>query len=89
VNWAIGAEYWYAKQFAFRTGFFYEHPTKGNRKFFTFGLGMKLNVFGLDFAYLVPTAGRNNPLAGTLRFSLTFDFEGGKKESDSKSTTPN
>ena len=71
-----GAEYWYSKQFAVRAGYFHESATKGNRKFFTIGAGLRLNVFGLDFAYLIPTQGTNSPLANTFRFSLTFDFEG-------------
>ena len=72
----IGAEYWYNKQFAVRAGYFHEAETKGNRKYFTVGAGLRLNVFGLDFAYLIPTQGTNSPLANTFRFSLTFDFEG-------------
>ncbi|NLK81754.1 MAG: type IX secretion system outer membrane channel protein PorV [Bacteroidales bacterium] len=71
-----GVEYWYSKQFAIRTGYFHESASKGNRKFFTIGAGLRLNVFGLDFAYLIPTQGTNSPLANTFRFSLTFDFEG-------------
>ena len=59
----------------------HEHPTKGNREFFTLGLGLRLNVFGLDFAYLVPTA-QKHPLENTLRFTLIFDFEGLKKEGE-------
>lgn len=70
----IGVEYWYHKQFAIRAGYFHEHETKGNRKFFTTGIGIKFNVFALDFSYLVPV-NRISPLANTLRFSLAFDFE--------------
>jgi len=69
-----GVEYWYRQQFAVRGGYFHEHATKGNRKYFTFGIGLKLNVFELDFAYLVPISA-TNPLANTLRFTLGFDFE--------------
>ena len=47
---------------------------KGNRQFITLGAGLKYNVFGLDFAYLIPTQQRN-PLQNTLRFTLTFDFD--------------
>ncbi len=80
INTSFGFEYWYNKKFAIRTGYFYEHATKGNRKFFTMGLGLKLNAFQLDFAYLL--AKQRNPLQNTLRFSLLFDFEGmkGKKK---------
>lgn len=74
IAYSTGVEYWYREQFAIRTGFFYEHATKGNRKYFTMGVGLKLNVFALDFAYLVPVNGQNSPLANTLRFTLGFDF---------------
>lgn len=77
--WQLGTEYWYNNQFAIRAGFFHEAATKGNRKFFTLGAGLRYNVFGLDFAYLIPTTQRN-PLENTLRFTLTFDFDGLKKE---------
>ena len=77
--YSTGVEYWYDKQFAVRTGYFYEHPTKGDRQFFTLGAGVRYNVFGLDFSYLIPVQGRDevnavNPLSNTLRFALTFDF---------------
>jgi hypothetical protein len=74
ITTGIGAEYWYHKQFALRAGYFHEHETKGNRKFFTAGMGIKFNVFAIDFSYLIPVF-RNNPLANTLRFTLAFDFE--------------
>ncbi len=70
---SFGAEYWYDKQFALRAGYFYENALKGNRKFFTVGAGLKYNVFGLDFSYLIPTQ-QQHPLENTLRFSLLFDF---------------
>jgi hypothetical protein len=74
IAYSTGVEYWYRKQFAIRAGYFHEHASKGNRKYFTIGVGLKLNVFALDFAYLVPTNGQNSPLANTLRFTLGFDF---------------
>ena len=74
IAYSIGAEYWYREQFAIRAGYFHEHATKGNRKFFTVGVGLRLNVFALDFSYLIPTNGINSPLANTLRFTLGFDF---------------
>ncbi len=73
-TYGIGVEYWYDKQFAIRGGYFHEHPTKGNREYFTLGAGLKYNVFGLDFAYLIPVEQRN-PLENTLRFTLLFDFQ--------------
>jgi hypothetical protein len=70
---SLGAEYWYNNQFAIRGGYFHENETKGNRKYFTAGAGFRMNIFSLDFSYLMPLA-RNHPLARTLRFSLSFDF---------------
>ncbi len=70
---STGIEYWYDQQFALRGGYFHEHASKGNRKYFTVGVGLKYNVFGLDFAYVIPVAQRS-PLENVLRFSLTFDF---------------
>jgi len=75
-TYSIGTEYWYDKQFAVRAGYFSEHRQKGNRKFFTVGLGLKYNLFGLNFSYLVPTTSRRNPLDNTLRFSMLFNFAG-------------
>ena len=72
--YSIGTEYWYNKAFAVRAGYFWEHENKGNRKYFTLGAGLKYNVFGLDFSYLIPTQQRN-PLENTLRFTLSFDFD--------------
>lgn len=77
INIAGGMEYWYDKQFAFRAGYFFESEDKGNRKYFTLGAGLKYSVFGLDFAYLIPTEQRN-PLENTLRFTLSFDFASAK-----------
>ena len=71
---AVGAEYWYNNLFAARAGYFYEHANKGNRKYFTIGLGFRYQVFGIDFAYLIPTQ-QEHPLAATLRFSLLFNFD--------------
>jgi len=74
---SIGAEYWYQDQFALRAGYFYEDKTKGDRKYFTVGLGARYNIFTLNFAYLVPSGSgiNRNPLSNTLRFSLLFDFD--------------
>lgn len=74
ISYSAGAEYWYNKQFAIRSGYFYETPTKGDRRYFTVGAGLKYNVFNLDFAYLLANQ-QTSPLAQTLRFSLVFNFE--------------
>jgi len=74
LKYSFGVEYWYLNQFAVRGGYFTEHQNKGNRKYFSIGAGLKLNVFKIDFSYLIPQR-QNNPLANTVRFTLGFDFE--------------
>jgi hypothetical protein len=71
---SVGIEYWYDKTFAARLGYFNEASNKGNRKYLTIGLGFNKNRFGIDVAYLVPTAKREHPLAETLRFTLLFNI---------------
>lgn len=83
ITYSTGIEYWYNNQFALRGGYFYENPTKGNRKYFTAGAGFRLKAFTLDFSYLMPIA-QNNPLAHTLRFSLEFDFNALRNATRSK-----
>ncbi len=77
VTLSAGAEFWYKEQFAFRAGYFYESPQKGNRRYATVGAGLKYSVLGLNLAYIFPSGsgiGRN-PLSNTIRFSLNFDFK--------------
>ena len=73
VNWSVGLEYSYRKLLFVRAGYFFEHPTKGNRQFITIGAGLHYSIFGLDVAYLF-TIDQHHPLENTLRFTLTFDF---------------
>lgn len=68
---SFGVEYSYDDKFSLRTGYFYENPTKGGRRYFTMGLGFDINKLGVDFSYLVPQT-QNHPLAETLRFSLLY-----------------
>jgi hypothetical protein len=90
-QFSLGTEYSYNDQFFARAGYFYENKDKGNRKYFTVGVGIKYNVFGLNFSYLVPTgAGINrNPLSNTLRFGLILDLDNtSSSTSTDESTTP-
>ncbi len=77
VGISTGVEYWYNQQFAIRAGYNYQSPTKGDSRYFTMGLGLKYNVFNIDFSYLLANA-QTSPLANTLRFGLLFNF-GDKK----------
>ena len=70
---SVGFEYWYNNLFAARGGYFYENPYNGNRKFLTFGAGIRHNIVGVDFSYVYALE-ENHPLANTMRFSLLLNF---------------
>ena len=75
IQWSAGLEYSYNNQFFLRAGYHYEHPNKGNLKYYTLGAGFKMNVFSIDAGYII-SASQSNPLDQTLRFSLAFDMDG-------------
>ncbi|MFH0991770.1 MAG: type IX secretion system outer membrane channel protein PorV [bacterium] len=72
---SVGVEYWYDKFVALRAGFFYEDPQYGNRKFLTFGAGLRYDIYGFDFSY-INTFEEQHPLGETLRFSLLISWGG-------------
>lgn len=69
-----GLEYWYDKKFALRTGYFFESPKNGDRRYITFGAGLRYNIFGVDFSYIYTTQ-NNDPLSNTIRFSILLNFK--------------
>jgi hypothetical protein len=78
---SMGLEYWYGTPgdflFAFRTGYFYEDPAYGNRKFLTMGAGIRYDIYGFDFSYITTGVfkdGENHPLSDTLRFTLLIGW---------------
>ena len=82
---STGVEYLFNQRFALRTGYFNESKNKGNRKFFTTGVGAKMNICSIDFSYLISTV-RNSPLSNTVRFTILFD-EDSFKSRKSRQTT--
>ena len=81
VTISAGVEYWYGapKLIALRFGYFYESPDAGNRKFMTFGAGIRYDVYGFDFSYLSAIE-ENSPLSETLRLTLLISWGGGTPE---------
>jgi hypothetical protein len=78
---SMGLEYLYGQPgdflFAIRTGMFYEDPSFGNRKFMTFGAGIKYDIYGFDFSYLSTAVFKgqdNQPLNNTLRFTISIGW---------------
>ena len=88
-QWSLGAEYWWNNMVAARVGYFHESVDKGARQFVTIGAGIRYNIFGLDFSYLVPTTqvSGSNPLKNTLRFSLLFQFDNLKRKGAASSSS--
>ncbi|WP_160718064.1 type IX secretion system outer membrane channel protein PorV [Chitinophaga solisilvae] len=77
VMLSVGAEYWYNDLFAVRGGYYREGVNKGNRRYFTTGVGLKLQQFGINLSYIVPAGSgtTRNPLSNTVRFSLMLDLK--------------
>jgi hypothetical protein len=78
---SMGLEFTYGKAsdflFALRAGYFYEDPTKGNRKFLSFGAGLRYDMYGFDFSYLTTSVfpnAENHPLNDTMRFTLLIGW---------------
>ncbi|MBS1913419.1 MAG: type IX secretion system outer membrane channel protein PorV [Bacteroidetes bacterium] len=74
VEWSMGLEYWYEQLVALRAGYFTETAAGGNRRFFTFGAGLRYDMYGFDFSY-INTIDATHPLANTLRFTFVVDFD--------------
>ena len=74
LQFGLGAEYYFRKMFAIRTGYFHEHDTKGNRKYFTLGAGVSYSLLTFDLSYLVPVQGPSSPLYNTFRLALSAKF---------------
>jgi len=80
TTWSIGAEYSYRNILFVRTGTFLESKYKGNRKFISFGAGVKYSIFAIDVSYLFALSQQHHPLENNLRFSLTFMLDSFNKE---------
>jgi hypothetical protein len=82
INFGVGTEYLYNKSIAVRAGYFHEHYSKGNRRYLTFGLGLRYSKLGIDLSYIASLV-QQNPLANTLRFSLSIFLDNTKLKRDS------
>ncbi len=75
IQFGLGLEYSYNRQFFARAGYSHENKYKGNRRYVTVGAGFNLSIFSLDVAYVIATSS-TNPLDQTLRFTMGFDLGG-------------
>ena len=74
IVFSLGAEYWYKKRLAIRSGYHHEHASKGNREYFTIGAGARYKVLTFDISYLLPVDGKNSPMFNTFSLSLTVEL---------------
>lgn len=73
VAWLVGAEYTYDNRLFVRSGFHYQHPSKGTNSGFTFGLGLIYEWAKVDLSYMLATQA-NSPLNNTLRLGVGINF---------------
>jgi hypothetical protein len=74
INLATGLEYNFDDQLFIRGGYFYEHPTKGGRQFYTTGAGLRYKFLQYDIAYLIPADIPQNPLEPVVTMTLAASF---------------
>lgn len=86
-----GIEYWYSQLVGLRFGFFHEDPSQGNRRFLTFGAGVRYDIYGFDFSYISTAISDDDtpsPLSETLRFTLTVNWDRGSGPADDGTRIP-
>jgi hypothetical protein len=70
----VGAEYTYARVFNVRGGYCHDDKWQ-NHRYATLGVGIVYYMYSFDVSYLIPVnADQSNPLANTLRLTLSIDF---------------
>lgn len=74
INLATGLEYNFDDQLFIRGGYFYAHPTKGGRQFYTTGGGIRYKFLQYDIAYLIPADIPQNQLEPVVTMTLAASF---------------
>jgi hypothetical protein len=77
-SFGIGVEYWLLSKFSARAGIYYENESKGSRRYFTTGIGLRLGSFGFDTGFLIPFE-EDGFNAFNMRSSLMIDIGSWKK----------
>ncbi len=73
VVWAVGAEYRFDEWFFVRSGYHYQHKSKGTNSGFSLGLGVIYKWATIDMAYFLATQ-NHSPLNNTFRLSVGINF---------------
>lgn len=77
-SFGIGAEYWFRSNFSARAGIYHEDKTKGARRYFTTGIGIRFSYFGFDTGILIPFE-ESDFDTFNIRSSFMFDIGNRKK----------
>lgn len=72
--WKAGGEYSFNGLLAVRAGYFHEGKSGLQRKYITFGAGVRFMKVHLDASYLVSMTSGNHPLDNCFRLSAGVDF---------------
>ena len=75
ITISTGLQYEYNDLVFIRCGYFYENPTKGPRKYFTAGAGIKYNDIQLDVAYRFFNNTQAVVTEKVLSLSLSYLFD--------------
>lgn len=74
IRYTGGIEYLLRDQYAFRTGYYFEHFSKGDRRFLTLGFGARFQNYRTDLSYLIPNGWKDSPKFNTCRISVEVHF---------------
>lgn len=73
ITIGVGLTYSYKDFLNFRTGYFYENPNQGARRFINFGAGVQLKSIEINASYLASLT-QNNPQANAIRLGVSYTF---------------
>ncbi len=71
ITFSLGTEFQFREFLYARAGYYTQNRLKGDKHYFTIGLGVKFKDFGLDLAYLISNK-KNEVLANTFRVSANY-----------------
>jgi hypothetical protein len=80
ISVGVGGEYIYNDQFGIRAGYHYEDVDKGNRSYFTVGVGFNYSLLSANLSYIFP-AGQGtayNALSNTMRLGISSQLSKNK-----------
>jgi hypothetical protein len=68
-----GLEYRFMDMLALRTGYFYQHESKGGMQYYTMGIGAKYKLFSCDFSCWLPNRNKSAHLR-IFRFTVSVEL---------------